>query len=541
MSRSSPENPSPPRVAPGPTGAKAWLPGLLLLTAACGPGPTPRSVVLISLDTTRADALGFDDRFVTPRLTELAERGTNFRQAISGSSWTLPAHAQMFTGQPPELHGVEDDNVRIAQSTPTLPELMGQAGFLGYGIFTGWYLLSDYGFGRGFEIYANGMPGGDQLEAQLRNNLSANQGASAMNVWEVADQQSHRVITSPGVVQFAGEALKDVGEEDLFLFTHLFDPHYDYVPPVPYDTRFDPDYQGDMTGENFYLNKLVFDVEKGGRQISDRDLEHVIALYMGELAWTDEHVGQIVDLLRSSGRLDDAWIVVTADHGEEFFEHGGRGHRHTLFEEQIRVPLLVVPPMGQYPDAPREAHMQVSLSDLLPTLCEAFDLAVPDTAFGRSLLPVLAGETLDDVPQLSSLRARPRVSKTGGETKHLIQEAFRTPEEKLIRRVIWKGTQPTLLETSWYDLTADPFEQSPVRDTADPRLRKAWGQLEAQRNLIRQALAAGPQTPIGQRLTKAREMMSANLVALGYLEEGEELSDDLPAWGLGPSPELDLP
>ena len=531
--------PQAPRVRCGPRGLLsaaflAWVSG-------CGPDEAPRTVLLVSLDTTRSDALTFEDPFVTPRMVELAERGLVFDQAISGSSWTLPAHAQMFTGQPPVLHGVEDDNVRIDPATPTLPELLAEAGFLGYGVFTGWYLLRDYGFGRGFEVYSNGMPGGNRLEAELRNRLARDDAGGAQDVWGAADQQSHRAITSPGVVQFVGQALDDAGKDDLFLFTHLFDPHYDYVPPAPYDSRFDPDYDGSITGEDFYLNPAVFDAEAGGRQISDRDLEHIIALYMGEVAWTDEHVGQIVDLLRVEKRLENAWIVITADHGEEFFEHGGRGHRHTLFDEQVRVPLLVVPPKDAYPEAPRRSSAQVGLSDLLPTLCEAVGLPIPDTAVGRSLLPALRGEELPSVPQVSSLRGRPIVSASGGATKHIMVDALRTPTEKLVRRVSWKAGESKLLEALWYDLASDPYEETPVRDPKDPRLIAAWERLEAERGALRSLFEARPLTPIELRTTRAREMMAENLAALGYVAEGEELTDDLPSWGLGPAPPIDLP
>ncbi len=537
---------SEPRITPQAN--RAWrgprsllFAALPVLAGSCGSGEAPRTVLLVSLDTTRSDALNFEDPFVTPRMVELAEHGTVFEQAISGSSWTLPAHAQMFTGQPPTRHGVEDDNVRIDPATPTMPELLAEAGFLGYGVFTGWYLLRDYGFGRGFEVYSNGMPGGDRLEAELRNSLARKDAGGAQNVWGAADQQSHRAITSPGVVEFVGQALDDVGEDDLFLFTHLFDPHYDYVPPAPYDTRFDPGYEGSITGQDFYLNPAVFDAEAGGRQISDRDLEHIIALYMGEVAWTDEHVGQIVDLLRVNERLENAWIVITADHGEEFFEHGGRGHRHSLFDEQVRVPLLVVPPTGTYPQAPPRVSVQAGLSDLLPTLCEAIGVPIPDTAIGRSLLPVLRGEELPSVPQVSSLRGRPIVSATGGATKHIVVEALRTPTEKLVRRVSWKGDEPKLLEALWYDLESDPYEESPVRNPKDPRLIAAWEQLEAQRGDLRSHFEARPVTPIDQRTTSAREMWADNLAALGYVEEGEELTDDLPSWGLGPAPPVELP
>ena len=537
MSASFPEPVGAPRLAAA-AAALALLP-------ACRGGEPPSTILLVSLDTVRADALTFEDHLVSPRLAELAERGTVLAQAISGSSWTLPAHAQLFTGQPPALHGVQDDNIRIDPLTRTLPEVLQTAGFATFGVFTGWYLLSDFGFGRGFDVYANAMPGGDQLESELRTALTTGDSELAMLAWGAADTQSHRAITSPDVVTFAREALSANRGKDLFLFTHLFDPHYDYVPPAPYDTRFDPEYEGPIDGRDFYRNTAVFDPAAGGRVISDRDLEHVIALYMGEIAWTDEHVGQIVDLLASENRLDHAWIVLVSDHGEEFFEHGGRGHRHTLYEEQLRVPLLLVPPGDLGLPAPLRSTVQVSLSDVLPTLTEALGLDTPASVAGRSLLPVLRGEDLESRPLVSSLRARPMVVRVDGDeepnVKHFLTESVRWPDRKLIRHVKVTHGERELVWARFFDLVADPYEERPVTDPADPRLAAAWDDLENEHARLRTLHADAETSPDSDRATRARDLMMGQLEALGYKEPGQELVDDRLPWGLAPPPALTLP
>ena len=126
----------------------------LLALVACGMSDRPQNVLLTSLDSVRADSLTFLDERATPSLARLARRGTRFEQAISGSSWTLPAHVQMFTGCPPLLHGTGTDDVCIDPEMPTIAELLHDAGFFNAGYYTGWYLDRGYGFDRGFDVPA---------------------------------------------------------------------------------------------------------------------------------------------------------------------------------------------------------------------------------------------------------------------------------------------------------------------------------------------------------------------------------------------------
>ncbi|QDU67452.1 sulfatase [Engelhardtia mirabilis] len=530
----------------GRAGALVGLGGGLIALTGCGKGAPPQTVVLISLDTTRADLLRFDDNLLAPRMTELAQRGTVFDQAISGTSWTLPSHAQMFTGQPPMLHGVQDDNVRIDPLTPTLPQLLSEAGFKTIGAYSGPYLFSEFGFGQGFDDYGCAMTGGTELEARWQQAVSRGDDINAVNQWMMADVQSHRDVSSPEVVRRAGAGAKAAGDDDLFVFAHFFDPHYDYVPPAPYDTRFDPDYEGTLDGRDFYANPRIFDAERNPLALPARDHEHLIALYAGEMAWTDDHVGQLLDQLAAQERLDQAWILITGDHGEEFYDHGSWGHRHSLYDEQLRVPLLVVPPVGSFEELPARSELQVSLSDVAPTLLEAVGLPIPEHVFGRSLLPILRGEQLPELPALASLRTRPRVMSSAAEgavAKHVVTDCYRTPTEKLIRRFsVKQGEKIRLLSAAWYDLVDDPLEQNPVGDLSDPRLVAAWGQLEQENDKLRQRHAALTWSSDDARATSAKKMFTGQMQALGYVDEGGGDGPDLnPPWGLGPIPAVPLP
>ncbi len=541
----------------------AWLATTLLALLAltgCGPGThdRPIDVLLISLDSTRADALTFLDPERAPHLAELARRGTVFTQAIAGSSWTLPSHMQMFTGQPPVMHGVQIDDVRLDPLAPTLPEVLGGAGWATHGAWTAWYLRGDYGFARGFDSYRNGMSSGIELDAAIDQAIAADDWRAANQAFLRRDVQSHRDVSAPRVVELLTEDLAALApDQPALLFAHFMDPHYDYIPPAPFDTRFDPDYTGDIDGHDFWRNRLIWEERPEPRRIcSDRDLLHLEALYQGEIAWTDQAIGALLDALEVAGRLERTLIVVTSDHGQEFFEHGAPGHRRTLHDEVVRVPLLVVPPAewdatargrqdGAADSAPggtgvRVVDQQVSLSDITPTILDYVGLEPPPNVTGRSLRPLVEGATLPERPVLSSLFLVSRAPDRPREA--MLLESLRLPDEKLLRRIhIRPDGNPEVDAVLWYDLRRDPGELFGISDRSHPRLRKAWDRLEQEQARLRRHWATLPRSPRDARRTRIAEVFAPDLAALGYLGQSTAGGARPPEeWGLGPLPPLSL-
>lgn len=511
---------------------------LTLAGAGCSDAPAGRTIVLVSLDSVRGDALDFSADF--PHLAELAGRATRFDQAIAASSWTLPTHATMFTGAPPQLHGVEFDDLSIDPQWPTLPQLLKDAGWRTYGWYTGWYTAGEFGFARGFDAYQNAMTGGPALDRELKAHLDRGEVERAKDVLAAREVMGHRDITTPNVMAGVETVLEGVRDgEDVFLFTHLFDPHYDYIPPAPFDTQFDPDYAGAIDGRDFYQNRRIYDAsKKPARQISARDLEHVEALYRGEIAYVDDQLGRLFDALEAAGRLEGALIVVTADHGEEFFEHGGRGHRNSLYDEVLHVPLLVADP--RHP-TPRTVSTQVSQVDLMPTILGFAGLPAPATSLGQDLAPALRGEPLDERPVLSSLMQH------HPEFGYMFLETWRTSDAKLERRMQLGKQGLKLVDWRLYDLAADPAETKSVHPVSmDPRDLPAWQGLVRDLEAVRQVWQAAPRTAPEERSTALREVISGELGALGYLgEEGAPPPDNplspglaLP-WPPGPRPKLE--
>lgn len=526
----------------------SWL--LSALVAGCGSDAGPAdgapNVLLVSIDTARFDDLTFADPERAPNLTALARRGTIFTQALSGTTWTLPSHVQMFTGQPPSLHRVESDDVTIDAGTPLLGELLKDAGYFTAGAFSGWYLTPEYGFGRGFWTYRNAMSNAAELERRFQEVVD---GGAIPAVWATENEKvkrSHEDVTSERVTGLLREVLEQHdGAEPVFLFAHYFDPHYDYVPPGEWATKFDPDYRGTIDGKHYWVNPRIWDARANRRVVSDRDLQHLRALYRGEIGWTDQWIGELLAALERDGRLDDTLIVVTGDHGEEFFEHQNRGHRNSLFDEVLRVPLLVVPPASWGRTPPRTVDAQVELSDVLPTILDYVGLDAPESVFGRSLRPALEGEPFESRPVVSSLQLYGDDPARGTWNVWLL-ESLRLDGSKLLRRThVDQSLARTVDTVALYDLTVDPGEQHPIavgtpaQVRGNALVRSHWESLEAELERMRELRADLGAQAAEERVTDMAKLLSSELKGLGYVGE-DESADRSPTrlipWGTGVRP-----
>jgi arylsulfatase A-like enzyme len=403
---------------------------LLVPLAACDKddAPAPRepngiNVLVISLDSTRRDLLSAyghraphaPDVPSSPAIDRLAAEGVLFEDAYATTSWTLSSHVALLSGQPDLVHGVDVDFHRVDEGHPMLQEVLRANGYATLGVFSGPYLEPVFGFARGFERYEQGY--GPELARAMARRREAT--AAIVEAREAAppgqeprhiarllaeerdrikdtEQLSHEDRSSATVTDVALSMLDEAAakKKPFFLFAHYFDPHYDYVPPAPFDAAFDPAYDGAIDGRNFWLNEQIGEVDpadpmKRIRKVSERDLEHVRALYAGELAWTDAQVGRLLARLDELGLAERTLVVLSADHGDEFFEHGSIGHRRTLHEEVLQVPLVMRLP-GVLPAGKRVAGV-VSNADVLPTVLELLGLADPPGLASRSLVPLARG------------------------------------------------------------------------------------------------------------------------------------------------------
>ena len=163
----------------------------------------------------------------------------------------------------------------------------------------------------------------------------------------------------------------------------LWDVHFDFEPPPPFDTMFDPDYTGNYDGRDFFTDPKI------NASIPERDQQHIISLYDGEIRWTDSFIGKIRRDLESKGLWENTVVVITSDHGTELFDHGAKGHRTTLFDELIHIPLIIHFPRTVI--GGRRHSQQTQMIDLGPTLRDLVGLPPVSVTMGESLGPLLRG------------------------------------------------------------------------------------------------------------------------------------------------------
>lgn len=330
--------------APGP----ALAAGLATLALTAGVAldrhlapPAGPNLVLIVVDTLRADHLGVYgySRDVSPHIDALAADGVVFRNAQSPAPWTTPSLASVLSGRHPTRLGFVDRPLRLPPDLVLLTELLRARNYRTHAIVSNLFASSAVGFEQGFD-------GFDEDNAQ-----------------------GHLHVSSASVTAKALAFLDGHARQPFFLFLHYFDPHYAYRlhPPDDY-----PDYAGRL-----HDGMPIVELRAQAPQLGEGDARYLRALYDSEIRFTDRHLGAVFERLRELGLYEDALIVFLADHGEEFLERGDHwiGHTRTLYEEQLRVPLILKLPGGR--GAGTRVDARVSLVDVAPTVLALLGLAFP--------------------------------------------------------------------------------------------------------------------------------------------------------------------
>lgn len=298
-----------------------------------------QNVVIVLLDTLGAKHLGCYAKGVSdsPRIDALARSGVRFEHATAPAPWTKPSIAAVLTGGYPSDHGVIGYNDALAPDEHSIAEVYQKNGFATLGVVSNIFLNERSGFDQGFDQYSLVGP----------------------------DTDRHDAITSPLVTDAVLNWLDTsvVGptaaeKKRFFVFAHYYDPHYNYQHHKEFDQT--SRYRGALT-PGLPIAKLRERIPS----LKPDDVQYLVGLHHEEIAFTDFHVGRLLDGLKSRGLADNTLIVFTADHGEEFMEHGYLGHARTLYEELVHVPLIMALP-GRIPAAVVSAN--VSLVDIAPTL-----------------------------------------------------------------------------------------------------------------------------------------------------------------------------
>jgi arylsulfatase A-like enzyme len=334
------------------------------LALGCARESGPPNLILISLDTTRRDhtsVYGYE-RANTPNLEKLAAEGVRFALAYAPSSTTGPSHATLFTSLHPITHGVVKNGRVLTPPHRTLAERLRERGWTTAGVVSSYVLDARFGYAQGFDHWDDDF---DPATATVRNEQW--EGAPVEVFDRTADATTARAVAWL-------DASRDASLP-FFLFVHYFDPHAPWLPPAALARAFPP---ADGPGG---------------------DLRTLKARYDAEIAFTDQQLGVLFDALDERGLAENTIVAVTADHGEGLMQHGLLLHGAQIYEEQVRVPLLLRWP-GQLP-AGRVIEGAVSLIDLAPTLLELAGVPVEarDALQGRSLVPVIEGREPVDPSQ----------------------------------------------------------------------------------------------------------------------------------------------
>lgn len=366
------------------------------------PKPKIQRVVLISLDTCRADYLSCYryPKNTTPNIDELATEGFLFENVLAQVPITLPSHCSIMTGTIPPSHGVHNNFQKLPEDSHTLAEIFSEAGYVTGGVAGAFVLDSSFGFAQGFDSYTDDFP-------------------ESPNAHSFAERMADEVS------QYGCEWLEKHKDEKFFLFLHYYDPHIPYRPPEAFAERF---------ADN---------------------------LYAGEIAFTDECVGQILSKLKELGLYESTLIVVTGDHGEMLGEHGENTHGYLIYQSAIHVPLIFKIPQKQ--EGIRISHV-AGLTDIFPTILA---------------LVGISNESEIDGHDLSGFFEETNAKQT--KQRFLYCESF-TPTtyhcNPLLGLIDWPWKYIYTTRPELYNCAEDPQEQNNVAEEEKLRSKKMLNRLQ---------------------------------------------------------------
>ncbi len=462
--------------------------GLARLTAV----PSGPNVVLVTIDAWRRDHLGAlvgrDD--LTPGLDRLAGEGLLYPDHWSSSCWTLPGMGTLMTGRSPRELDVARHRP-LPSGAPTLAEVAWSHGWHTAAFATNPYLTSAYGFDRGFAEYEHALVL-EPLQPAARSVL-----ARELTHWV------DRFVELDAAEYVVAKALRWLPsrpqDRPFLLWLHLLDPHLPYtVRHLPGDAPAAPLPRHALLNEHGLAAEKLSEVRDGLGGLSPEVRAAIKDLYAGEVRYADQQLERLFAALRAAGLWDSTLIVVTADHGEELFDHGGFEHGHSLLPEVSAVPLIVKLPAGGI--AGRRLEGDRSSADLLPTLCAALGWVGPDSLRGRA-----------DLWPTGAAAATP--VWTGPATPAVLENLLYGPPRTAVRAWPYYAILSPDAPTEWYDLAADSAAVLPLGapPTSASFVLSVVDSIRAAGDLAARSLS-GPQP----RLVAPDRTLQRQLRSLGY-------------------------
>jgi arylsulfatase A-like enzyme len=456
----------------------------------------PPSVLLVVVDTMRADHLSLYGygRETTPNLGEFAGNALVFDHARAESSWTKPSVATILTGLPPLVTGQLDWRSRLPDDFTTLAEYFLGAGYRTAAFSDNPVVSPVFGLDQGFETFRwhSGWWSSPFQQGTVLGRVMKRLGIPDLRTLLGANPVGRRSFRASGIVErFLDWLGEGPGDRPWFAYLHFMEPHAPYAPPGDWRKRFlDPAYPD--PGSHRPLPKNHPHPWETAPPLGEAQRRFVVGLYDGEIAYWDHEFGALIEELERRELLANTLLVVTADHGEEFYEHGGWDHKSSLYDELLHVPLCLSGPGIE----PGRSDAPVSLRSVLPTLLAACGIEPRDPPafpYARSLL-------------------RPAGPRAPHEAE-VEPDAGRESFALLTRGKKWilsTSEDGRILEC--YDLAADPGERKNIADAEDPALKRAVLEEIARRKRIELAARTS-----GAHVAPNEEMEN-ELRGMGYVK-----------------------
>jgi len=397
------------------------------------PGQKRKNVILISIDTLRADHLGCYgySREISPTIDSLVSDSALFFNTYASSPWTLPSHVSLLTSLSGVHHQVYYHDEKIDPSILTLADILRQNHFFCSAFTGGGFVSSTYGFSKGFDMYREGEGG-------------------------VFHQNSSELVY--GVVS---QWLDRNRDKNFFILIHTYQPHSPYACPYPFKVMFLDD-----EAKWGHLDIMSYIGGKSGiyKKLPEEERQNIIDLYDGEIRYTDEKlIGPLLEKLKEMNLYDQTMIIFTSDHGEEFYDHGGWVHGHNLYNESLRVPLIIKFPDSKFKGKKTDSF--VRLIDIMPTILEELDIDFSGLPFdGQSLIPLLKDKETEDRIFLADIgdnvldsHVPQKITMNFKRYKIIINKKFSREDLQF-----FLSPPPSISSIELYDLMEDPFEKENI-------------------------------------------------------------------------------
>jgi len=424
------------------------------------------NVVLIVADTLRSDYLScYGNRWIkTPSIDSIAKDGILFENAISHASWTLPSHASLMTSRYPIQHGCLSYNNPLSEKETTLAEVLKQDNFTTGAFISTFLVSSKFAFQQGFDTFD------EKLDADFQR----------------------------PVTEFHADSLRWIEKKKngkFFLWLHYFEPHYPYLPHVPFTDDYEKILNKEVKGTFDRSHEWIKDTyNKKKEDLSEADTNRMRSLYAGEISYLDRFIGEVISKLKEEGVYDKTLIIFTSDHGEMLGEHHLIEHGESLYQEEIHVPLIIKLPADMKYTCGARVNEIVEHVDVMPTLIDLLGVKSNIKLEGKSLRSLMSGSSGNNsiVKAIAHSEVHNYKSLISGNLKLIM-------------------SLPVLDSPMLFDIDKDPGEKNNIYYEEKEKAK------EMKNRLLDWVMAMNNPAPAKTRLTREEE---DKLKSLGYINAG---------------------